>query len=155
MNIILLGAAGFIGTNLALELAKDKNNVITVVDKENTYFKTLEQMSTQRFQFIESDLTMNDDYEVLVKGQDLVYHLISTTVPTTSNQHIAEERYIYEQLKKSKNIDCQLLFISDIIEISPSDKQLVIESRLNYVFSEALIIIFAPSFSAVSALPDS
>ena len=91
MNIILLGAAGFIGTNLALELAKDKNNVITVVDKENTYFKTLEQMSTQRFQFIESDLTMNDDYEVLVKGQDLVYHLISTTVPTTSNQHIAEE----------------------------------------------------------------
>jgi len=41
------------------------------------------------------------------------------------DQHIAEERYIYEQLKKSKNIDCQLLFISDIIEISPSDKVLL------------------------------
>ena len=41
------------------------------------------------------------------------------------DQHIAEERYIYEQLKKSKNIDCQLLFISDIIEISPSDKELL------------------------------
>lgn len=38
------------------------------------------------------------------------------------DQHIAEERYIYEQLKKSKNIDCQLLFISDVIDISPSDK---------------------------------
>ena len=41
------------------------------------------------------------------------------------DQHIAEERYIYEQLKKSKNIDCQLLFISDIIEIAPSDKEIL------------------------------
>lgn len=41
------------------------------------------------------------------------------------DQHIAEERYIYEKLKKSKNVDCQLLFISDVIEISPSDKELL------------------------------
>lgn len=41
------------------------------------------------------------------------------------DQHIADERYIYETLKKSKNIDCQLLFISDVIEISPSDKDLL------------------------------
>ena len=41
------------------------------------------------------------------------------------DQHIAEERYIYEQLKKTKNIDCQLLFISDVIEVSPSDKVLL------------------------------
>ena len=41
------------------------------------------------------------------------------------DQHIAEERYIYEKLKKSKNIDCQLLFISDVIQISPSDKVLL------------------------------
>ena len=41
------------------------------------------------------------------------------------DQHIADERYIYEKLKKSKNIDCQLLFISDIIQVSPSDKELL------------------------------
>ena len=41
------------------------------------------------------------------------------------DQHIAEERYIYEQLKKSKNIDCQLLIISDVIEVSPSEKSLL------------------------------
>lgn len=45
------------------------------------------------------------------------------------DQHIAEERYIYEKLKKSKNIDCQLLFISDILEISPSDKELLITNK--------------------------
>ena len=41
------------------------------------------------------------------------------------DQHIAEERFIYEQLKKSKNIDCQLLFISDVIDVSPSEKELL------------------------------
>ena len=41
------------------------------------------------------------------------------------DQHIAEERYIYEQLKKNKNIDCQILFISDVMEVSPSDKELL------------------------------
>ena len=41
------------------------------------------------------------------------------------DQHIAEERYIYEKLKQSKNIDCQLLFISDVLEVSPSDKELL------------------------------
>ena len=41
------------------------------------------------------------------------------------DQHIAEERYIYEQLKKNKNIDCQILFVSDVIEVSPSDKELL------------------------------
>ena len=41
------------------------------------------------------------------------------------DQHIADERYIYEKLKKSKNIDCQLLFISDVIEVSATDKALL------------------------------
>lgn len=41
------------------------------------------------------------------------------------DQHIAEERYIYEKLKKSKNVDCQLLFISDVLEVSPSDRELL------------------------------
>ena len=41
------------------------------------------------------------------------------------DQHIAEERYIYEKLKASKNIDCQLLFISDVIPISAADKDIL------------------------------
>lgn len=41
------------------------------------------------------------------------------------DQHIAEERYIYEQLKRSKNVDCQLLIISDVIEVSPTEKSLL------------------------------
>ena len=41
------------------------------------------------------------------------------------DQHIADERYIYEKLKKSKNVDCQLLFISDVLEVSSTDKALL------------------------------
>ena len=45
------------------------------------------------------------------------------------DQHIADERYIYEKLKKMKNIDCQLLFLSDVMEISPTDKALLEHNR--------------------------
>lgn len=91
MKIILLGAAGFIGTNLVIELAKDKDNQITVVDRDKTYFKTIEDMKFSNLNIIQSDLTLDVNYERLVERQDIVYHLISTTVPTTSNQQIAEE----------------------------------------------------------------
>ena len=91
VNTILLGGAGFIGINLVLSLAKDPLNRITVVDRSKTYFVTLENLKIQNLRLIQSDLSMNTDYECLVRGQDVVYHLISTTVPTTSNQAIAEE----------------------------------------------------------------
>lgn len=91
MKIILLGAAGFIGTNLVIRLTKDKGNQITAVDCNRSYFKTLEDMNLQNLDVVQSDLTIDTDYEKLVENQDIVYHLISTTVPTTSNQYIAEE----------------------------------------------------------------
>ena len=91
MRIILLGAAGFIGTNLVIELARNLENEITVVDRNESYFMSLEDKQISNLRIIESDLTMDTDYESLVEGQDIVYHLVSTTVPTTSNQHIAEE----------------------------------------------------------------
>ncbi len=91
MKIILLGAAGFIGTNLVIELAKNPENEITIVDRDKAYFQNIIDLNLSRVNILESDLTMDSNYEDLVSGQDLVYHLISTTVPTTSNQHIAEE----------------------------------------------------------------
>lgn len=91
MRIILLGAAGFIGTNLVIELAKNPENEITVVDRNRDFFKNISDLNIPNLDIIESELTMDSDYEKLVESQDLVYHLISTTVPTTSNQHISEE----------------------------------------------------------------
>jgi len=38
MKILILGAAGFIGTNLTLKLAEDSANDLTLVDKKKEYF---------------------------------------------------------------------------------------------------------------------
>lgn len=91
MNVILLGAAGFIGTNIVRALSKDDRHQITVVDRNKLHFQTLEDMNIPNLRIVQSDLTMDADYERLVEGQDIVYHLVSTTVPTTSNKAIAEE----------------------------------------------------------------
>lgn len=37
------------------------------------------------------------------------------------DQHIAEERYIYEKLKSQKEIASQLLIISDVLDVEPED----------------------------------
>jgi len=41
------------------------------------------------------------------------------------DQHIAEERYIYEKLKSEKDVISQMLFVSDVIEISSTEAELI------------------------------
>ncbi len=41
------------------------------------------------------------------------------------DQHIAQERYIYEKLKKEKKIASQLLIISDVLDVSPEEIEIL------------------------------
>lgn len=91
MNIAILGAAGFIGTNLALELIKDSTNSITLIDKDKSYFCVEELILANNVVIQECSFDEEDTYDLLVKGQDVVYHLVSTIVPTNSNQHIPRD----------------------------------------------------------------
>ena len=55
------------------------------------------------------------------------------------DQHIAEERYIYEKLKSEKNIVSQLLFVSDVLTVSNDDAELIkenIQKKKTNLFSE-------------------
>lgn len=45
------------------------------------------------------------------------------------DQHIAEERFIYEKLKSQKQPASQLLFISDIIEVSATEAEIIRENK--------------------------
>ena len=45
------------------------------------------------------------------------------------DQHIAEERYIYEKLKSQKEIASQLLIISDILDIEPEEVEILESAR--------------------------
>lgn len=91
MKILLLGAAGFIGTNLTIELAKKTEDEITLVDRSKAFFKSIVSMDLKNVHILEADLTVDMDFDSILKDQEVVYHLVSTTVPTTSNQHISQE----------------------------------------------------------------
>lgn len=91
MKILLLGAAGFIGTNLTIELAKKSEDEITLVDKNKTFFKSIIDMNLKNVHIVEASLSVNMDFDSILDNQDVVYHLVSTTVPTTSNQRISQE----------------------------------------------------------------
>lgn len=91
MKILLLGAAGFIGTNLTIELAKKTEDEITLVDRSKVFFKPIVSMDLKNVHILEADLTVDMDFDSILKDQEVVYHLVSTTVPTTSNQHISQE----------------------------------------------------------------
>lgn len=45
------------------------------------------------------------------------------------DQHIADERYIYEKLKSEKTVNSQLLIISDILNAEPSDIDILENSK--------------------------
>lgn len=101
MNILILGAAGFIGTNLAIELAKNTSNRITLVDKKQQYFSP--DVLADNVEIVESTLNIGMDYSILAQ-KDVIFHLVSTNVPTTSNQHI------------SQDIEANVLFSSHLFE---------------------------------------
>lgn len=91
MNIAILGAAGFIGTNLLIELVKDGSNIIRLVDVNKLYFANISEMGKENVSIMETTFDALSDYDAMVSNCDLVYHLVSTNVPTTSNKSIADE----------------------------------------------------------------
>ena len=90
-KIMLLGAGGFIGTNLAIKLYENPDNQIALVDKKDEYFQNLRNAGLDKAEYKINSFEDFDAFQELVRGEDIVYHLVSTTVPTTSNQHISEE----------------------------------------------------------------
>lgn len=90
MKIAILGAAGFIGTNLAIRLSAARDNVITLIDKKEEFFFKIKDLHLPNVCFKTSSLDLTMDFSIL-KGEDVVYHLVSTNIPTTSNQHITQD----------------------------------------------------------------
>lgn len=85
-NILITGGAGFIGSNMALQLIK-KGYKITVLDNlspqihgENPEFSSpLFQSIKGKVNFIEGTVTSNEDWHKALKDQDAVIHLAAET----------------------------------------------------------------------------
>ena len=93
MRIAIFGAAGFIGTNLILKLSQQSNNYIRAIDKELSFFNHLYYKNLNNIEYTTSSLDPEVCFDKLIDGFDVVYHLVSTTIPSTSNNHISKEMY--------------------------------------------------------------
>ncbi|MDE5802948.1 MAG: NAD-dependent epimerase/dehydratase family protein [Lachnospiraceae bacterium] len=96
-KILILGAAGFIGTNLTLRLCREQKKLVLFEQRGAQYKEiVLELAKAGNIEFAEGSFTeyKSDDWmEQLpcLKEIDTVYHLISTTCPTNSNRNMAVE----------------------------------------------------------------
>lgn len=94
---MILGAAGFIGTNLTMRLIKEQKKLI-LFDKEGVMYPEVinEAAKVRDVSFVEGAFT-----ELTCEGWltqiaclpevETVYHLVSTTCPTNSNQDVSKE----------------------------------------------------------------
>ena len=85
-NCLVLGGGGFIGANLVKELIKN-GYFVKVFDQKNFSRKNLQEFSNQ-IEIIEGDFSNSSDLIKAIDSVDYVFHLISTTLPSTSLENI-------------------------------------------------------------------
>jgi len=92
MQILITGAAGFIGSNIALELQKKypEARIVAVDDFRSGNFKNLEGFKGE---FLSGDLTDDDFLAFLSKNYDFdaVFHQAAITDTTVSDQRLMVE----------------------------------------------------------------
>ncbi len=100
------------------------------IDMKNLEHKSTNFTVPEQQQIFTNHETQAPEPEENIIGQ---YHQTYILIDTEEgleivDQHIAEERYIYEKLKSEKNVTSQMLFVSDVIEISITEGELIKEN---------------------------
>lgn len=86
---LLLGGSGFIGTNLALKLAQRPGAGVKVACRRPEKARNL--ASCETIELVSSEFNRMSDFSSLVRGIDVVVHMVSTTNPSSSNRSITCE----------------------------------------------------------------
>jgi UDP-glucose 4-epimerase len=86
MNCLLLGGGGFLGLNLGHAL-RALGHAVTIFDRPASVLRL--QALGHPFAWIEGDFVNTVDVTRALRGMDAVFHLVSTTLPKTSNENPA------------------------------------------------------------------
>lgn len=81
----ILGGAGFLGSHLA-ELLVGRGERVRIFDRPNADRRNLVAVA-DRIEFLGGDFLNESDLEHAVDGSSILYHLVSTTIPATSNEN--------------------------------------------------------------------
>jgi DNA mismatch repair protein mutL len=101
----------------------------TVMEREENNFEMAKQEDTEQKQFFVPVEKALEPEENIVGQYKNTYILIEKEDGLEIvDQHIAEERYIYEKLMSEKNIVSQMLFVSDVVPVSSSEAELIKEN---------------------------
>lgn len=85
MNCVVIGGGGFIGSHLAEALVNNQNEV-TAFDRPGASY--LNELSKKGVKIAAGNFFVAEDLQRAFKNADIIFHLISTTVPKTSNENV-------------------------------------------------------------------
>lgn len=84
-RVVILGGGGFIGSHLAEDLV-EAGYPVRVFDKSNAYWGNVSGI-LERIELREGDFNNQVDLRDAVAGCEVVIHLVSATLPATSNEN--------------------------------------------------------------------
>jgi len=146
MKILITGGAGFIGSNLALQLIS-KGHSVTVLDNlskqihgDNPLITSpLFRSIVDKVKFIEGTITSSEDIKKAIEGQDIVVHLAAETGTGQSMYQIEHYTYV--------NIGGTALLLDILTNTKHQIKKVVIASSRSIYgegkyYSEELGIVY-------------
>lgn len=110
-----------------------KDDTIYVSDKlmqeeEENFSQQKEEKTEQRQFFVPVEKEPEPEENIIGQYKNTYILVEKEDGLEIIDQHIAEERYIYEKLMAEKNIVSQMLFVSDVVPVSSSEAELIKEN---------------------------
>ena len=110
-----------------------KDDTIYVSDKlmqeeEEKFYQQKEEKTEQRQFFVPVEKEPEPEENIIGQYKNTYILVEKEDGLEIIDQHIAEERYIYEKLMAEKNIVSQMLFVSDVVPVSSTEAELIKEN---------------------------
>ena len=108
----------------------EKDDTIYISDKKmrEEEEKNSQIQQEQRQFFIPAEEPVKDEENIIGQYKNTYILVEKDDGMEIIDQHIAEERYIYEKLMSEKNVVSQMIFVSDVIQVSSTEAELIKEN---------------------------